>query len=93
MGKPAMVCQLAGNGTATVEEVLSMRLGKEQAAGYVEDTDSPEDTVLIENTAVIDNTVLIDNDTAAGAPPAEQCTTASSDGRPLTPAEASLTPR
>ena len=34
----AVVCRFAGNGTASREEVLDMRLGKEQAAGYVEDT-------------------------------------------------------
>jgi hypothetical protein len=75
-----MVCQLARDGTATVKEVLSMRLGKEQAVGYVEDTDSLEEAAAIDNTT-------------AGALPAEEFTTAPADGLPLTPAEASLTPR
>jgi hypothetical protein len=48
-----------------------MRLGKEQAVGYVEDTDSLEETV---------------EDTAAGALPAQEPATARSDGMPLTPA-------
>jgi hypothetical protein len=33
-----MVCQPGRNGKALTKEVLSMRLGKEQAVGYVEDT-------------------------------------------------------
>jgi hypothetical protein len=35
-----MVCQPGRNGKALAKEVLSMRLGKEQAVGYVEDTEA-----------------------------------------------------
>jgi hypothetical protein len=39
------VWALPALGYSTTEEVLSMRLGKEQAVGYVEDTGVPENTV------------------------------------------------
>lgn len=54
-----------------------MRLGKEQGAGYVEDTGS------LESTGSGDNTVPVEN-TGAEAPPAKEPVTAQGDGMPLT---------
>lgn len=61
-----------------------MRLGKEQAAGYVEDTGADENTVFTENTVLPNNTGL-SKDTGADALPAEELATARPDGPPPTP--------
>lgn len=62
-----------------------MRLGKEQAVGYVEDTDYLEDTGSLQNTGSLEHTG------AVGLFP-EEPVTAQTDGMPLTAAaEHSLT--
>jgi hypothetical protein len=52
-GPPAaqtIVCQPGRNGKGLIKEVLSMRLGKEQAVGYVEDTEA--DSLTAEELAI-----------------------------------------
>jgi hypothetical protein len=74
-----MVCQPGRNGKALAKEVLSMRLGKEQAVGYVEDTEHTADTEYIADSRV-DSAQA--RELALGEP----------DGMPLTPApEPSIT--